>query len=529
MASSLGRTNGGVNWTTVGCSDYGDRSVMRRFPLPADGYAIDAIGGAFRTVNGGCQLADPLTRVFGRRRQPCWRPIPTPSLLVGPTGVRRSTDGGGTFGDGDDKDVKKARLNQRQAGGRRNPRLRAPKPLCVSTNSGADVEEGRTAEEDRRSSTPSFVSAQRGFILTRHHTSCCGPRTEVAGWTTVSAIGTAKGYAISFSSLASGFVSVQNPSGLVLHTTDGGASWQPQLISSTPLRDLWDAGPTAFALTSAGSFFNTNSGGQAATPTTLTLKQKGGPKAKRAAKAAKVKVAGTLSPAEGGEQVTVSYRNGEKWRSRTVTAASNGQFTSSFTVKKPTVAVAQWLGDDTRAGAGSQGGFGQAAQEEAPQVTDRDRGSRFTRYVSLTSRSLSGSRLMSARGAQIGRRARLGGENLSVVWPVYAGPIQLEFQTLIDFDHARRVHRTSALRLRRQPAECRPAFLRQTAAGFSERQRLAADPAELRAPAERLRDELGALPFADVVRAVKAGEGDPRESVPDQCLSPDRRSAGTPG
>jgi hypothetical protein len=139
--------------------------------------------------------------------------------------------------------------------------------------------------------------------------------------------------------------------GFALHTTDGGVSWQPQLVSSERLSDLWDAGPTAFSLNATGSFFATSSGGRAGTPTTLTLKQKGG---SSKAKSGQVKLVGTLSPAEGGEEIVISYRDGGAWRSRTEIAATNGQFTSAFKVKRETVAVAQWLGDDTRAGAGTR-------------------------------------------------------------------------------------------------------------------------------------------------------------------------------
>ena len=65
---------------------------------------------------------------------------------------------------------------------------------------------------------------------------------------------------------------------------------------------------------------------------------------------------GKLSPAEGGEQVVVSMRGAKlsKWRQQTVTVAANGSFTTSWKVSATSYFVAQWSGDDTRAGDGSK-------------------------------------------------------------------------------------------------------------------------------------------------------------------------------
>jgi len=69
-----------------------------------------------------------------------------------------------------------------------------------------------------------------------------------------------------------------------------------------------------------------------------------------------VSIAGTLSPAEGGERIVVSIRQASKsgWKYQNATAASNGAFTAKFSVRKPSFVVAQWQGDDERAGAGSR-------------------------------------------------------------------------------------------------------------------------------------------------------------------------------
>ena len=66
---------------------------------------------------------------------------------------------------------------------------------------------------------------------------------------------------------------------------------------------------------------------------------------------------GKLSPPEGGEEIVVASRKASdpNWKEDTVTAASNGKFTAKFKVKKKKVfVVAQWSGDDERAGTGSK-------------------------------------------------------------------------------------------------------------------------------------------------------------------------------
>jgi hypothetical protein len=76
-------------------------------------------------------------------------------------------------------------------------------------------------------------------------------------------------------------------------------------------------------------------------------------------RAKRVKVVGRLSPPQGGEQIVVSSRKAgnPRWRDETLTAASNGRFTAKFRVRKKTkklFVVAQWSGDDERAGTGSK-------------------------------------------------------------------------------------------------------------------------------------------------------------------------------
>ena len=158
----------------------------------------------------------------------------------------------------------------------------------------------------------------------------------------------------------------------MLHTTDGGATWQPQIVGAQAPADFADAGGTAYLVAGADgpvsplALFATTSGGAAGTPTALTIKQKTGGKGK-AAKRGKIKVAGTLAPAEGGEEIQVRYRDGKAWRFRTEIAASDGSFTSAFKLRKPGPVVAQWFGDDDRAGAGSKAVVVKPPKKEPPK------------------------------------------------------------------------------------------------------------------------------------------------------------------
>ncbi len=346
--------DGGQTWFTVGVPTT-STVVDASFPSPGTGYAIDALGGAFKTVNGGnsWQILDT-----GTQETPSAVLATTANsvLLAGPKGLRRSVDGGTSFGAIGDRDVKKSRLNHVDpAGGAIVAWGRDD--VVASTDGGGTWKQVKLPKKTKVVDA-SFVSDRLGFILTNDQLL----RTKNGGntWKDRPAIATGGGYGISFASATEGFVTSHafgsgsfGAQGVVLHTTDGAASFQPQLVTAEAPSDLWDAGSTAFTVTPSASFLSTNTGGQAGTPTVLTLKQVGGPKGKRVAKKGKVKVAGTLSQAEGGEKIAVMYRDKGRWRARTEVAATNGQFTSAFKVKRETVAVAQWLGDDTRSGDGT--------------------------------------------------------------------------------------------------------------------------------------------------------------------------------
>ncbi len=138
--------------------------------------------------------------------------------------------------------------------------------------------------------------------------------------------------------------------GFVLRTSDGGASWRPQLVSPAFVRDVDMAGGTAYALAGPNFLYATTSGGDVGTARALRITTRG----RRIAKPATITVSGRLSTAVAGEQAVVSMRVSGLWRSQVATVASNGTFVTRWRVSKRAVFVAHALGTADHAGAGTK-------------------------------------------------------------------------------------------------------------------------------------------------------------------------------
>jgi photosystem II stability/assembly factor-like uncharacterized protein len=351
----LARTvNGGSSWFTVGVTTPADIRDAS-FPSQSTGFALDDAGGLFKTVNGGSSWsnldtgtsANPnaLLALDGNR-----------ILLVGPKGIRSSTNGGSSFKAVKSKAVKGKPLNDIDvASGALIAFSRSN--IAVSKDNGKTWKKVKGPKKQQLIDVD-FVGASKGYALTDEGELF---KTTNGGdkWKVVKGLGSDSGYGISFSSASSGYVSVSSfgnqRAGYVLRTKDGGKSWQPQLIAPDQVEVL-DRKSTGFALSSFSSsegFFATTTGGQAGESSKLTLELSKKSKGRK-----KAKVIGKLSPPEGGEQIVVSSRKSgsENWSDDTLTAASNGKFTAKFNVKKNKTlyVVAQWAGDDNRAGAGSK-------------------------------------------------------------------------------------------------------------------------------------------------------------------------------
>ena len=351
----LARTiDGGTSWFTVGVPTTG--SVRdASFATKGVGFALDNLGGAFKTSNGGKSWSILNTGASSSPKAILALDAKR-VLLVGPKGLRLSTDGGGSFDPVGSKAVRGRSLeNVDVAGG--VVFAYGHRTLAISKDRGATWQKV-TLPEDKHVQDADFLSARKGYVLT---TEGGLVKTSNGGdnWNGVPGIGTDRGRGITFSSPSSGYLTTggfgSEDFGYAYRTTDGGKTWQPQLIAPQFV-DLWDAGPTGYAITQGGAnFFGTTTGGEAGTPSSLTLKDVTS-KSAGAGTAKRVKVAGKLSPPEGGEQIVVSFRRASSanWSSQTLTAASNGEFTARFEVKSRSFVVAQWSGDDERAGAGSK-------------------------------------------------------------------------------------------------------------------------------------------------------------------------------
>jgi photosystem II stability/assembly factor-like uncharacterized protein len=362
-AGTIARTvDGGVNWFTVGVPT--TQLIQDAFFVNQDlGFALDRSGSAFKTTNGGSSW-QILNTGTSQAPQAILALSETVALLVGPTGVRRSADGGNTFEAVTDKDLKKGSLFDVDPAGSAVVAF-GTKTLRGSSDGGETWRKMALPSRRSRLQAIDFLDSRTGYAVTsdgRLWSTTNGGRK----WKDVPSIGTGEAFDVSFSAPATGYLSVVGSSapvnpfggnGLAYRTTDGGRTWQPQLIDRDVVT-IVDAGATGFANNVAGDFFATTTGGQGAMPSSLTIRKGSAASASRRIelkKKGKVKVAGTLTPPEGGESIVVSIRPIKKsgWVQQEVTAASNGEFTATFSVKKPSYVVAQWTGDDVREGAGS--------------------------------------------------------------------------------------------------------------------------------------------------------------------------------
>ena len=345
-------TNGGQSWSDVGVATSGN-VVGVSFPTPAFGYALDDAGSLLKTANGGASWS--LLNTGTPTQQIALLALDANRvLLVGPRGLRRSTDGGATFLPVPGSAVPAAALNDIEAvpgaviasGGQR---------ILISTNGGKSFGAVKRPTKSTLRAVR-FVSGRRGYALDvagrvwstanrgRHWTQLVGTGTLTASGMAFSASG--RGYLLtdSFGTQRGGFV---------LKTSDGGRTWHPQLVSSADLTGVVSsAGATDYAMDSGGRLFTTTTGGDqgAASSLKLTTKRKAGLR-----RGGTISVSGRLNPASGGEQVVVSARAARRgWVHKVVQVASNGTFTTVWKVSRVTIFVAQWMGDADHEGAGSR-------------------------------------------------------------------------------------------------------------------------------------------------------------------------------
>lgn len=368
----LGRTvDGGKTWTRGNVATSQDVLDVS-FPTVNDGYALDVSGGVFNTNDGG-QSWKTLDTGSTARANAVYAPSASVVMVIGPTGVRRSTDSGGSFDTVRGDAVVRTPLSDVDRAGSSAIVAWGPQDVILSADRGKTWRavtkpgkyktvkvKGKKKKVNRLGVRKvDFIDAKTGFLL---DSSGRLWRTTNGGkkWSELAGVGTDGARGMSFSSARSGYLvvstfgDVRTPTGFLLRTDDGGATWHPQFVESQVIPDGGVAGGgTDYLLGGQQALLSSTTGGDSGPASTLTIKA---PKSTYS-KPAHIVVTGKLSPASGNERVTVSYRRpgATRWTSQTVTASANGSFTSSWNVVKgANQFVAQWQGNFRSRGDGSK-------------------------------------------------------------------------------------------------------------------------------------------------------------------------------
>jgi photosystem II stability/assembly factor-like uncharacterized protein len=370
--------DGGATWRALATATAVDLRDAA-FTSPSLGYALGGNGTLQTTGNGGISWTtlDPGPGGAPNALVTAGNNV----VLIGPRGIRAAT-AGGRFSPIAAKPVMKASLTNADVIGT-TVFAYGEKTILVSLNAGISwsaVKPPATRSGHKRRPVSirdlSFVSVTSGFVLDSAGR-LWSTQNRGRSWREVPGTGTGDGLAISFANSASGFLSVIGFGGssneaFVLHTSDGGLTWRPQLVSPgvVPPGGIVAASPTdAYALVlspepasgvSSGRYlFFTHTGGDAGQPSPLAIStaKTGISRAQLRKAKGQVTITGTLSGAVGGEQVVVSRRDqkGGSWEHKVVTAGANGgSFTARFQIRRTSLFVAQWAGDSGRQSAGTR-------------------------------------------------------------------------------------------------------------------------------------------------------------------------------
>lgn len=356
-------TDGGKSWVRGSVPTAADLLDVS-FPSADVGYALDDGGGLFRTANGGATW-----KTLGTGSTSIASAVLAPSadivLAVGPRSLRRSTDGGETFTQLRDRAV--ARQGLRGAMATRGGAIFVwgADAIARSRDGGrtwtALAKPGATRRARKRLliRQVAFSSATTGLL--RDVQGRIWRTTNAArSWTVLTSVGSSGATGMAVSSDRSAYLVIERfgneNGGYLLHTTDTGATWQPQFVVNDTIRSAGIAAPAGgidYLLAGTSSLLTSTSGGSEGDRSTLTLSTR-----RRAlTKPARVTISGRLRPAGANARVTVSALapGGTRWTSQTVDVAANGAFVASWRVTRGTTQfVAQWTGDFTAAGAGSR-------------------------------------------------------------------------------------------------------------------------------------------------------------------------------
>ena len=349
LAGALARTtDAGQTWanvsppTSLAIRAVAAPTASRLFVLAQDGtlQRSDNGGASYRLLNTGTPVgARDLVATDADH-----------VVVIGARGIRRSINGGETFSAVSDRDLRDAGLFGSDTAGSGIFAF-GSRRLLYSPNGGLTWRRLRAPSKTRIRDV-SFGTTQTGYLLDWSDRLW---RTANAGRTWRYLVSTGRGMTeVDFADGRSGFVAVPSDGaivhGFVLRTTDGGASWRPQLVSPSSVNDLDLAGGTAYALAGTNALYATTSGGDVGASRTLRITTRG----RRISRPATITVNGRLSSATAGEEATVWMRQSGKWSRRVATVASNGTFVTRWRVASRAVFVAHARGTADHAGAGTK-------------------------------------------------------------------------------------------------------------------------------------------------------------------------------
>jgi photosystem II stability/assembly factor-like uncharacterized protein len=363
---TLGKTvDGGRTWTRGNVTTSQDVLDVS-FPTNTDGYALDVAGGLFNTTDGG-QSWKTLDTGTTARPQAVYAPDAKTVMVIGPTGIRRSTDSGGSFS-GIHGAVSRMPMEGVDRAGSSIVAY-GFQDLIRSNDDGATWKALRkpgTYKKVRGKLVnrlgirrADFSDANNGFVLDAFGR-LWKTRNGGKSWTELAGVGTEQASGMSFASAQKGYLvvdrfgDVRSRAGFLLRTDDGGTTWHPQFVVSDPIAPFGVAagGATDYLLGGSQSLLFSTSGGDAGQASQLSIRA---PKS-RYGKPVSITVTGKLTPASGNERVVVSMRRpgSTRWVAQGATVSANGSFTTSWRLQKgANQFVAQWQGDFASHGDGS--------------------------------------------------------------------------------------------------------------------------------------------------------------------------------
>jgi len=343
--------DGGATWTAIDPPTTAP-IVAVSFPTSQTGYALDGAGNLFKSPNGGAGWIALAAGVS--RPRTLYAPSPSRLILAGSIGLALSTDGGQTFSSVGGP-AAAAHVTTLAAAGPGAVAAGGSDVLLRSENGGASWSSLRLPERHTDILEVDLLTASAGYLLDSAHRLWA---TTSAGrtWHEIAAVGTGAISSIAFDSMRDGFASLWtyagSVAGWVLHTSDGGTTWQPELLAPQQLVLVAPGsdGASAYALAQESKLLATSGGGATGTATSLTVRA---PRATRGRRT--VVVSGHLGGAAENAVVNIAWRaaNSPYWHTVAVGVTAGGAFTVGVPVGAGGTVVASYPGSGVTAGSGS--------------------------------------------------------------------------------------------------------------------------------------------------------------------------------